>query len=294
MHIGKVTTNTLPHAATFQSQLGVTRPLQVKEWRLSQKGEEIDMPSSALTVIETNLRDRREQSIHRPLKNPLDANLRTILGRSSSHDPSPLPVPSAFIGPIDESNCTAVENRADTPSSSIALDSRIHNDSWGDGYGTGRNTAGASVSGPPRAKANEAVSSRVWFVIKDVYYRAWISASARRFSVRVRFVNGDRDLLAELAAMPAMTRPSLIVVDLNNTNAKPLTLITQLRARLKNSTSIIGFVSCVQGDLKMRGAKAGCDAVVSRPAFSRNLSKVLRRYGVQGGSRAPETPRTTE
>lgn len=261
---------------------------------MSQKGEEIDMPSSALTVLDSNVCDSRERSVRKPRKNPLNGNLLAILGRSSPHEPSPLPVPSAFTGPKDQSNRTAVENHADTPSSSIALDSRFHNESWGDGYGTGRNTPGAFESGPPRAKANQAVSSQVWFVIRDVYYRAWISESARRLSVRVRFENGDRDLLAELVAVHAAARPALIVVDLNNASAKPLTLITQLRARLKNSTSIIGFVSCVQGDLKVRGAKAGCDAVVSRPAFSRNLSKVLRRYGVREGSRAPETPRPTE
>ncbi len=261
---------------------------------MSHKGEEVDMPSSALTVIESNLRDRREQSTRKPRKNPLNGSLLAIQGRSPSREWNLPYVPSTFTGPIDESNCTAVESRAKMPSSSIALDIGIHNDSWGDGYGTGRNTPGASASGPPRAKANQVVSSRVWFVIKDVYYRAWISESARRLSVRVRFENGDCNLLAELAAMPAAARPALIVVDLNNANAKPLTLITRLRARLKNSTSIIGFVSCIQGDLKMRGAKAGCDAVVSRPAFSRNLSKVLRRYGVREGSRAPETPRTTE
>ena len=294
LHTDKVRTTTLPHAVIPQNQLEDKRYSRVKDWPVSHRGEEVDMPSSALTVIESNLRDRREQSTRKPRKSPLNCSLLTIQGRSPLREWNLPYVRSTFTGPIDESNCTAVESRAKMPSSSITLDIGIHNESWGDGYGTGRNTPGASASGPPRAKANQVVSSRVWFVIKDVYYRAWISESARRLSVRVRFENGDRNLLAELAAMPAAARPALIVVDLNNANAKPLTLITQLRAKLKNSTPIIGFVSCVQGDLKMRGAKAGCDAVVSRPAFSRNLSKVLRRYGVREGSRAPETPRTTE
>jgi len=238
------------------------------------------MSSSALTVLEMNLRDGRERSIRTP--------------GASSRELSLVPAPSAITSLIEASNCTAVESRAKMPSSSIALDLGTQKDSWGDGYDTRRAIPGTSVSGPPRGKTDQAMSSRVWCVIKDVYYRAWISESARRLSVRVRFVNGDRDLLAELAATPAAARPALIVVDLNHPNAKPLTLITQLRAKVKYSTSIIGFVSCVQGDLKMRGAKAGCDAVVSRPAFSRNFAKVLRHYGVQEGSRAPETPRATE
>ncbi len=126
--------------------------------------------------------------------------------------------------------------------------------------------------------------ARVYCVVEDVFSAAKISVAARKQDIKVEFVTGDRDLLAELADMPEAARPSLIVVDLNNTSAKPLTLIPHLRAKLKKSASIIGFVSCLQGDLKVRGVKAGCDAVVSRPAFSRNLSKFLRRYGFEEGT----------
>jgi hypothetical protein len=48
---------------------------------------------------------------------------------------------------------------------------------------------------------------------------------------------------------------------------------------LKKATSIVGFVSHVQGDLKVKALDAGCDAVMPRSAFSQNLPQLLRRHG---------------
>jgi len=61
---------------------------------------------------------------------------------------------------------------------------------------------------------------------------------------------------------------------------KPLTLIPKLKAKLKKSTSIIGFLSHLQGDLKAKAVEAGCDTVMPRAAFSQNLPNLLRRYGL--------------
>jgi len=66
-------------------------------------------------------------------------------------------------------------------------------------------------------------------------------------------------------------KPSLIIFDLNNANAKPLTLIPKLKSKLKKGTSIIGFLSHVQGDLKQKAHEVGCDMVLPRSAFSQNL-----------------------
>jgi hypothetical protein len=40
-------------------------------------------------------------------------------------------------------------------------------------------------------------------------------------------------------------RPTLVVFDLNNLNAKALTLIPKFKAKLKKSTSIIGFLTVI-------------------------------------------------
>ena len=80
---------------------------------------------------------------------------------------------------------------------------------------------------------------------------------------------------------------------------KPLTLIPKLKSKLKKGTSIIGFLSHVQGDLKQKAHEVGCDMVLPRSAFSQNLPQLLRRHGApeeqensRGSVDAPEKPET--
>jgi response regulator RpfG family c-di-GMP phosphodiesterase len=95
----------------------------------------------------------------------------------------------------------------------------------------------------------------------------------------------EKDLLDHMK-LNGEEKPSLIIFDMNNANAKPLTLIPKLKTKLKKGTSIIGFLSHVQGDLKMKAHEVGCDMVLPRSAFSQNLPQLLRRHG------APEAEAT--
>jgi len=83
-------------------------------------------------------------------------------------------------------------------------------------------------------------------------------------------------------------RPSLIVFDLNNVAAKPLTLIPRLKSKMKRGTSVIGFLSHLQGDLKAKAMEAGCDMVMPKSAFSQNLPNLLRRHGLDAELEAVE------
>ena len=69
--------------------------------------------------------------------------------------------------------------------------------------------------------------------------------------------------------------------DLNNLNAKPMTLIPKFKTKFKKTVSVIGFLNHLQGDLKIKALEAGCDAVMPRSAFSQSLPILLRRYGVE-------------
>jgi hypothetical protein len=51
-----------------------------------------------------------------------------------------------------------------------------------------------------------------------------------------------------------------------------------LKAKFKKETNIIGFLSHLQGELKMKAQEAGCDMVLPRSAFSQNLPQLLRRH----------------
>ena len=127
----------------------------------------------------------------------------------------------------------------------------------------------------------EDAPTKIFFFIEDLFFIAKIQETARKLGVKVAFVKNEKDAIAALTAGEEEDRPGLIVFDLNNANAKPLTLIPKLKAKLKRSTSIVGFLSHLQGDLKAKAVEAGCDTVMPRAAFSQNLPNLLRRYGME-------------
>ena len=77
--------------------------------------------------------------------------------------------------------------------------------------------------------------------------------------------------------------PALIIFDLNFEAVRPIESIRKLKGtdELKH-ISLLGYVSHVQTDLQRLAQEAGCDAVMPRSAFSKNLSQILmRRAGAE-------------
>jgi CheY-like chemotaxis protein len=131
---------------------------------------------------------------------------------------------------------------------------------------------------PEPLPAREDSNSRIFAFVDDLFFATKIQETARKLNVKVEFAKNDKDL-AERMQQNGDEKPSLIIFDLNNANAKPLTLIPKLKSKLKKGTSIIGFLSHVQGDLKQKAHEVGCDMVLPRSAFSQNLPQLLRRHG---------------
>jgi hypothetical protein len=184
--------------------------------------------------------------------------------------------PRSFVGPMDHSYRVVNGNFADTPPSTIDT-GRVQPN--GRGYHSDSQPIDYSI-GRPIPIAEDAPTKIVFF-IEDLFFNAKITETARKLGVKVAFIKNDKEAIAELVGQEEADRPGLIVFDLNNANAKPLTLIPKLKAKLKRSTSIVGFLSHLQGDLKAKAVEAGCDTVMPRAAFSQNLPNLLRRYGLQ-------------
>jgi hypothetical protein len=179
--------------------------------------------------------------------------------------------PRQFVGPMDHSYRVANGNVADGPPSTIPFQ--------GNGHGAYYNDAPARGAVTPTIAAD--APTKIFFFIEDLFFLAKIQEASRKLGVKVEFVKGDKDVLARITDGPEAERPALLVFDLNNAAAKPLTIIPKLKAKLKKSVSIIGFLSHLQGDLKMKAAEAGCDSVMPRSAFSQSLPNLLRRYGME-------------
>ncbi len=125
----------------------------------------------------------------------------------------------------------------------------------------------------------EDAPTRIFAFIDDLFFVAKIQEISRKLNVKVEFVKSDKDIAEKTENTEE--KPSLIIVDLNSNSIKPLPVITKMRSKYKKSTSIVGFVSHVQGDLKVKAQEAGCDVVMPRSAFSQNLPNILRRHGAE-------------
>ena len=180
--------------------------------------------------------------------------------------------PREFVGPMDHSYRLVNGNIADGPPSTIQITSNGHNGGvYQDAY-----------EPQPAAVIREDAPTRIYCFIEDLFFQAKIMETARKLGVKVEFVKGgDKEAAARLTELPEGELPKLVVFDLNNLNAKPMTLIPKLKSKLKKATSIVGFLNHLQSELKAKAIEAGCDAVMPRSAFSQTLPNLLRRYGLE-------------
>jgi hypothetical protein len=193
----------------------------------------------------------------------------------------------SFVGPMDHSYRAVNGNYADNPPSTI----QVNGNNGGGQRNYNRNAAMHDTGHQsqflptyyepkPPAIAEDA-PVKVYCFIDDLFVTAKITEAARKMGVKIAFVKGEKDDIAKITDEPEETRAHLILFDLNNVNAKPLTVIPKIRTKMKKSVSIIGFLSHLQGDLKSKAIEAGCDSVMPRAAFSQALPNLLRRYGLE-------------
>jgi hypothetical protein len=192
--------------------------------------------------------------------------------------------PRNFVGPMDHSYRAVNGNFADTPPSTIETHANGNYQGRSNGHSRSAYQGDSQPIDYSQGKTipiPENAPTRILFFIEDLFFIAKIQETARKLGVKVAFMKNDKEAIAELTGSVGEDRPGLIVFDLNNANAKPLTLIPKLKTKFKRSTSIIGFLSHLQGDLKAKAVEAGCDTVMPRAAFSQNLPNLLRRYGIE-------------
>lgn len=166
---------------------------------------------------------------------------------------------SAFVGPMDHS----YRNQGNGAGQQ---GSRFHN-------------GAQAVPNMEPLTQREDAPTRIFAFVEDLFFVAKIQEISRKLNVKVEFVKTDKDIAEKTENTDE--KPSLIIVDLNSNGIKPLPVISKMRSKYKKATSIVGFVSHVQGDLKMKAQEAGCDVVMPRSAFSQNLPNILRRHGAE-------------
>ena len=173
---------------------------------------------------------------------------------------------------MDHSYRTVNGNVADGPASTIQITNNGHGSYHPEAY----------QQAPAPVAIRHDAPTRIFCFIDDLFFQAKIQETSKKLGIKVEFVKGaDKEVVARITDTPESERPRLLVFDLNNANAKPMTLIPKLKTKLKKATSIIGFLNHLQGDLKAKATEAGCDTVMPRSAFSQSLPNLLRRYGLE-------------
>jgi CheY-like chemotaxis protein len=117
-------------------------------------------------------------------------------------------------------------------------------------------------------------NQKILAVLDDLFFTVKINEAAKRAGVPVEFVKTAKDALDK-----AQAHPPLIILDLNCTALDPVKLIEDLKshAALKE-IPLIGYVSHVQAELIQKAREAGCDQVLARSAFSKDLPQILKRH----------------
>lgn len=118
------------------------------------------------------------------------------------------------------------------------------------------------------------VNKRVLAMVSDLFFTVKISDAAKRAGMDVEFVKDDKELIEK-----AQAKPAVIILDLNFSTAQPLKVISKLKGNSElKQTSLLAFVSHVQGELKQKAHEHGADLVMARSAFSQNLPQILKRH----------------
>ncbi|PYV12935.1 MAG: hypothetical protein DMG21_22340 [Acidobacteria bacterium] len=109
-------------------------------------------------------------------------------------------------------------------------------------------------------------------VVDDLLFASKISETARRLGIAVGSATIE-DLGARLEA----TQPKAVIIDLNHRSGRAVEAVLTLKANPAWRGTICGFVSHVQSELIEAARQGGCDLVLARSAFARDLPQLLKQ-----------------
>ena len=123
------------------------------------------------------------------------------------------------------------------------------------------------------------MARRVVAAVEDLLFRSKISETANQLGVEALFPRSPKKLLDTAQTTP----PDLLVLDLNSDRFEPLALLRQLKSdETLKGVPVVGFLSHVQKDLAVAARESGCDRIMARSAFTKDLPEILS--GNNGGS----------
>jgi PleD family two-component response regulator len=111
-------------------------------------------------------------------------------------------------------------------------------------------------------------SRKILILLDNIFFAAKINSAAAQANVQPVYAKASAQALELVLA----ERPVLIIVDLDEAKCAPMEFLTQLKKNNELQTiPTLGFVSHVNIGVQQQAREAGCDRVMARSAFDRNL-----------------------
>jgi PleD family two-component response regulator len=116
------------------------------------------------------------------------------------------------------------------------------------------------------------LARRIVAAVEDLLFRSKISETANQIGITASFPRSPKKLEDVVRTSP----PDLLILDLNSSRFDPLQVLRTVKSEdATRSVKTVGFLSHVQKDLAVAAKEAGCDRVMARSAFTKDLPKVL-------------------
>jgi PleD family two-component response regulator len=110
-------------------------------------------------------------------------------------------------------------------------------------------------------------------LLDNLFFAAKINQASERSGIKVRYAKKAEQALEEAKK----EIPSLIIIDLDEAKCSPLEFIKKLKADEElRSIPTLGFVSHINTGTQELARGAGCDRVLARSTFDRDLTSILR------------------
>ena len=108
--------------------------------------------------------------------------------------------------------------------------------------------------------------------VDDMFFWAKIEAVGKGLGVDVVQAANAQVLEQRLAA----STPDLIIVDLNSKACSPIEAIRRMKGQPSlQGVPLVAFFSHVQVELEQAAQEAGCETIMPRSAFTKNLPQIL-------------------
>lgn len=110
-------------------------------------------------------------------------------------------------------------------------------------------------------------------LLDNLFFVAKLKAAATQTGWELQVARTGESALAHARAQ----QPALIVLDLDATACRPFEFIRAVKAEATLSEiPLLGFVSHVNTGVQQQAREAGCDRVLARSVFSRDLPALLQ------------------